>query len=70
MSVHTPWTGHIEGSLAGGIKDTALDLTASARERLAWGIDTVRDFTAKQPARALLLALGMGVLVGWLIKRR
>ena len=52
------------------LRETALDLAASARERLASGTDLVRTYVIRQPARALGIALGMGVLLGWLIKRR
>jgi hypothetical protein len=58
------------GPQAEQIKEKALELAATARERLAQGGDAVREFTIRQPARALGLALGMGVLLGWLIKRR
>lgn len=52
------------------LKETALDLAASARERLSEGSDLVRNFVIRQPARALGIALGTGILLGWLIKRR
>jgi len=58
------------GPQAEQMKEMALDLVANARERLARGSDAVRDYTIQQPARALGIALGMGVLLGWLIKRR
>jgi len=52
------------------IKEKALEFVDVARERVAQGGESIRTFTVKQPARALGIALGMGVLVGWLIKRR
>ncbi|MBX6311437.1 MAG: hypothetical protein IRY99_00710 [Isosphaeraceae bacterium] len=52
------------------LKERALELTATARERLAQGAQTIREYTIQNPARALGLALGMGVILGWLIKRR
>jgi len=58
------------GPQADQLREKALDLAAAARERLAKGTDVVRDYTIQQPAKALGLALGMGVLLGWLIKRR
>jgi ElaB/YqjD/DUF883 family membrane-anchored ribosome-binding protein len=58
------------GPTAENWQETALDLVATARERLARGTDTVRAYTVQQPARALGIALGIGVLLGWLIKRR
>jgi ElaB/YqjD/DUF883 family membrane-anchored ribosome-binding protein len=45
-------------------------VAASARERLSQGGEAIKNYTLEQPARALGLALGMGVLLGWLIKRR
>ena len=58
------------GPQAGQLKEKALDLAAVARERATQGKDAVRTFTIEKPARALGIALGMGVLLGWLIKRR
>jgi hypothetical protein len=58
------------GSRAGQIKETALDLSANAREWLGQGTGAIRKFTVEQPARALALALSMGVVLGWLTKRR
>lgn len=52
------------------IKEHAYDLAASARERLAGAGTAIRDFTQNQPAKALGIALGMGVFLGWLMKRR
>lgn len=52
------------------IKEKALEFVGVARERVAQGGESIRTYTVKQPARALGIALGMGVLVGWLIKRR
>lgn len=51
-------------------KERALEVAATAKERLAIGSAWVRGYTQTQPARALGLALGMGVFLGWLIKRR
>ena len=42
----------------------------AAQERFAEGSQRVKDYVVKQPARALGIALGLGVLVGWVIKRR
>jgi len=52
------------------LKEKALDFAASAKEGLAIGSEAVKDFTIKQPAKALGIALGMGVALGWLLKRR
>jgi len=58
------------GDQAEEIKARALEYAAVARERLAEGSGRVRDYVTKEPVRALGIALGMGVLLGWLIKRR
>jgi ElaB/YqjD/DUF883 family membrane-anchored ribosome-binding protein len=52
------------------MKEQALIYAASARERLAQGQEKVRDYIVNEPARALGIALGVGVVLGWLIKRR
>jgi len=52
------------------VKEQALIYTATARERLAEGSEKVREYIVNEPVRALGIALGMGVLLGWLIKRR
>ena len=57
-------------SVSDQMKEKALDLAATARERAGAGAELVRQFTVQKPAQALGLALGMGVLLGWLIKRR
>jgi ElaB/YqjD/DUF883 family membrane-anchored ribosome-binding protein len=51
-------------------KAQALEIVSSARQRLAEGNEFVKDYVNKQPARALGIALGLGVVLGWLIKRR
>jgi hypothetical protein len=52
------------------LQERALDWAALMREQAARGVESVRDYTRKQPARALAIALGTGVALGWLIKRR
>jgi ElaB/YqjD/DUF883 family membrane-anchored ribosome-binding protein len=52
------------------LKARALECAATARERLSEGNSLVKDYVTKQPARALGIALGLGVVLGWLIKRR
>jgi len=51
-------------------KEQALVYAATARERLVEGREKVREYIVNEPARALGIALGVGVLLGWLIKRR
>jgi ElaB/YqjD/DUF883 family membrane-anchored ribosome-binding protein len=52
------------------LKDQAQIYAAAASERLAEGRDRIRQYIINEPARALGIALGVGVLLGWLIKRR
>jgi ElaB/YqjD/DUF883 family membrane-anchored ribosome-binding protein len=52
------------------MKEKALEVASAARERFAQGGQWVREFTIHKPAQALGVALGMGVILGWLIKRR
>ncbi|WP_435008154.1 DUF883 family protein [Tundrisphaera lichenicola] len=62
-----------EASLGVGtdnVKERALEFAATAREQWTGATRTLRDYIVKEPTRALGLALGMGVLLGWLIKRR
>ncbi len=58
------------GAQAEQLKERALQYTAVARERLTEGGERIKNYTVKEPVRALGIALGLGVLVGWLIKRR
>lgn len=58
------------GPGVGDLKERALDIAATARERFSVGNQFVRDYIVKEPTRALGIAVGMGVLLGWLIKRR
>ena len=51
-------------------KEKALELAATARERFSGGGKFLKDYIVKEPTRALGIALGMGVILGWLIKRR
>ena len=58
------------GARAEDLKESALVYVAAARERLAGGNERVKQYIVNQPARALGIALGVGVILGWLIKRR
>ncbi len=68
-STTTPTSPGLAGS-ADGIKDRALEMVATARESLSGGTGKIKAYIGKEPARALGIAIGMGVLLGWLIKRR
>jgi ElaB/YqjD/DUF883 family membrane-anchored ribosome-binding protein len=58
------------GSQTEELKGKVLEMTAVARERFAEGQEMVKAYVVKEPARALGIALGVGVLFGWLVKRR
>ena len=51
------------------IRAMARQDVAVARERLAEGRDILRDYVVREPVKALGIALGIGVVLGWLIKR-
>ena len=51
-------------------RDMAEDYAATAKEQ--WGVQTLalKTFIVNKPVMAIGLSLGMGVALGWLIKRR
>ena len=57
------------GPQAEEMKERALEYAATAREQLSMGSERIRDYVVKEPRR-LGIARGVGVLLGWLIKRR
>jgi len=52
------------------LKAKALEYAANAQTRFQEGSEFVKSYITKEPVRALGIALGVGVVVGWLIKRR
>jgi len=52
------------------MKEQALIYAAAARERLIEESGRIREYIVKEPVRALGIAVGVGVLLGWLTKRR
>jgi len=58
------------GAQVDDVKQKALDMAATAREQFSGGTRFLRDYIVKEPTRALGIAVGMGVILGWLIKRR
>lgn len=58
------------GTSSGDVKERALELAATAREQLSGGTSGLRQYIVKEPTRALGIALVLGVIAGWLIKRR
>jgi ElaB/YqjD/DUF883 family membrane-anchored ribosome-binding protein len=51
------------------IRAMARQDVAVARERLADGRAIVTDYVTREPVKALGIALLVGVVLGWLIKR-
>jgi ElaB/YqjD/DUF883 family membrane-anchored ribosome-binding protein len=70
MSDRTQGLEEVLGSSVDDLKERALEATATVREKLSGGSQILRDYIVKEPTRALGIALGMGVILGWLIKRR
>jgi ElaB/YqjD/DUF883 family membrane-anchored ribosome-binding protein len=62
--------GLVSESPAEEIRQSAVRLTDAVRKAVENGSESIREFTTREPARALGLALGIGVILGWLIKRR
>ena len=58
------------GPQADQLQEQAAVLVASAREKWTEGQAMARNFIEERPAQALAFALGLGVALGWLIKRR
>jgi hypothetical protein len=58
------------GPQAEQLKEQALEIAADARERLAGASEAVKRSIVDQPVRALAIAFGMGIILGWIIKRR
>ncbi len=67
--------------LAGQKLDAAVDYVESAKQNVQHTLDRVRqdgwkgaqtrlmEYTRREPATALLIAIGTGVIVGWLTKK-
>jgi hypothetical protein len=58
------------GPQAEALKEEALVVAATARERFAEERENLQESIVNNPARALGVALGVGVVLGWLIKRQ
>jgi len=52
------------------LKETASQYTDVARERLGEVSELLKAYTVREPVRALAAAFGLGVFLGWMIKRR
>lgn len=51
-------------------RETAQKYGEVARERIGEVSELVEAYTVRQPAQALGIAFGLGVFLGWVIKRR
>jgi ElaB/YqjD/DUF883 family membrane-anchored ribosome-binding protein len=51
-------------------KEMALDCAAVAREQLAESGAKIKAYVVQEPVRAVALAFGAGLFLGWLLKRR
>jgi len=57
-------------SQPGALREVAQKYGEVARKRLGDVSEWVKAYTVRQPARALGIAMGLGVGLGWMIKRR
>lgn len=51
-------------------KARALEYAANAGAKFDEGSEFLREYVKREPAKALGMAIGVGVVLGWLIKRR
>jgi ElaB/YqjD/DUF883 family membrane-anchored ribosome-binding protein len=70
VNEHTRDRETIAEPRAGQLSELALRCAATARERVAGASEQVKAYVGREPLRALGIALGVGVLIGWIIKRR
>jgi hypothetical protein len=52
------------------LRETAREYTEIARVRMGEVSESVKAYAIREPARALGIAFGLGVFLGWMIKRR
>jgi ElaB/YqjD/DUF883 family membrane-anchored ribosome-binding protein len=62
--------GDMRTQAADPVQELALRFAAVAGGRIAEGKERIKEYVSREPMRALGLALGAGVIIGWLIKRR
>jgi ElaB/YqjD/DUF883 family membrane-anchored ribosome-binding protein len=70
MDDQTPYPESVLGVRVDDVKERALEFAATAREQFSGATRSLKEYIVKEPTRAVGVALGMGVLLGWLIKRR
>ena len=52
------------------VRETAREYAGVAQARMGELSEYVKAYTLREPARALGIAFGLGVFLGWIIKRR
>jgi ElaB/YqjD/DUF883 family membrane-anchored ribosome-binding protein len=52
------------------LANVALQCAAIAGARIADAKERIKDYATREPMRALGIALGVGLAIGWWIKRR
>lgn len=52
------------------LKARAFEYAGAAQDRMAKGNEFLKSYVAQEPLKALGIALGLGVALGWLLKRR
>jgi ElaB/YqjD/DUF883 family membrane-anchored ribosome-binding protein len=65
-----PDSTRANGILGPAVGDRVAGIADDARKRLAEAADLVAKIVTTRPALALGTALAVGVVLGWLIKRR
>ena len=54
---------------AEAVRPSGAELSRLAQDGLMRGTSVIREFTVTKPAAALCVAVGLGVFVGWIVKR-
>ena len=62
--------GSLTGDSSTQVRGKANQAAGTAQDMYGQAVDDLRDFASDQPAVALLSALGVGVLLGFLLGRR
>jgi hypothetical protein len=70
MTDPTRERGTIPVTRAEQLAELGLQYLEMACQRLVEQSERIEKYAAREPARALGFALGAGVLLGWVIKRR
>lgn len=63
----------MESSYAGQaeeLKAMAVEYASTAREKIELGTEQLKAYVLREPVKAIGMAVGIGVALGWMIKRR